>query len=324
MEQAQPATSFDVASRAGVSRSTVSRIINGKGSRFPESTQLRVREAAEALDYQPSLAARALVSGRSDTVVVVLPNTTFGRNLQDAVDRMMVGAMPVGGNVVVRFAGPTSEATLAALMALRPLAVVDFGVLTSFQKQQLEQRGTITVPSSGSDVPDTGDGGIGELQASVLLKEAYRPLWYASLEDEREDIYGPRRLLALQTYCARNGFPSPGEVSVSLTVADGALAVEHILSGGRSAAVACYNDDVALTLLAGARSRGVKVPHRLSVIGVDNTFVGQLWDPPLTTIDTDLGGFVDYLARELRGRLSGSILPDLSYPRFTIVAGGTT
>ena len=55
---ARPATSADVAVHAGVSRSTVSNILNGHDARYPESTRQRVRDAAAALDYRPSLAGR--------------------------------------------------------------------------------------------------------------------------------------------------------------------------------------------------------------------------------------------------------------------------
>ena len=142
----RPATSADVAVRAGVSRSTVSDILNGNHDRYPESTRQRVRDAAVELDYRPSLAGRSLVSGRSDTVVVLLPNTTFGSNLQDAVDQVMVGMSPMGGNVVVRFAGTTPEATLSAVLALRPLGVVDLGVLSPTDRDDLEAQGILTVP----------------------------------------------------------------------------------------------------------------------------------------------------------------------------------
>ena len=146
----RPATSLDVARRAGVSRSTVSNILNGNGDRFPETTRQRVFSAASELDYQPSLAGRSLATGRSDTIVVLLPNTTFGSNLQDAVDRVMVSTSTFGGNVVVRFAGSTPKATNAAILALRPLALVDFGVLSIEDRHYLEQRGTIIVPTNGT------------------------------------------------------------------------------------------------------------------------------------------------------------------------------
>ena len=77
------ATSEDVAKRAGVSRATVSQILNGRGQRFASATRERVTQAAAELEYLPSSAGRTLALGSSDIVIAVIPNTTFGGNLQD-------------------------------------------------------------------------------------------------------------------------------------------------------------------------------------------------------------------------------------------------
>ncbi|WP_284984494.1 LacI family DNA-binding transcriptional regulator [Arthrobacter sp. efr-133-TYG-118] len=324
----RPATAGDVARRAGVSRSTVSNILNGNDARFPESTRERVHSAARELNYRPSLAARSLVSGISDTIVVLLPNTTFGSNLQDAIDQVMQGTRHLGANVVVRFAGSTLESSFAAILALRPLALIDFAGLPLADRQLLEQRGTIIFPrrysDEGRNIPD---GGITEVQANALLERGDRPLWFASLSDNRLDPYGPGRFDALQAYCATAGLPEPGRIEVPL-VLDGAIASLSSVLGSTTSPVgiACYNDDVALAILAAARELNVEVPDRLSVVGVDHTPVGQLWSPPLTTVDTDLRGLMDALTRDLQVRLSDSDAPELiAAPlRFTLIRGGTT
>lgn len=319
----RPATSLDVAKRAGVSRSTVSNILNGNDARFPESTRERVHAAAAELEYQPSPAGRSLVSGRSDTIVVLLPNTTFGSNLQDAVDQVMRSTLPIGGNVVVRFAGATIKATVTAILALRPLALVDFGVLPAQDRATIESRGTITVPSVPTDGSAPTDGGVGELQAQALLSAEPRSLWFAALSDDRLDPYGPPRMEGLRRYCTRHGLPEPRQVDVPLTLAGGTAAVDRILADGQPAGVACYNDDVALAVLAGARARSVDVPGRLAVVGVDHTPVGQLWSPPLTTVDTDLRGLVDALTEDLAARIAGRASEPREHIHFTLIRGGT-
>src|SRR3954453_7461935 len=68
------ATAADVARAAGVSRTTVSYVLNDTPhQQIPEATRDRVLEAAERLSYNPSAAARALVRGRSDVVIFVFP-----------------------------------------------------------------------------------------------------------------------------------------------------------------------------------------------------------------------------------------------------------
>lgn len=325
--QSRPATSIDVARLAGVSRSTVSNILNGNDARFPESTRERVLAAARKLEYQPSLAGRSLVSGRSDTVVVLLPNTTFGSNLQDAVDQVVSGTSQIGGNVVVRFAGSTPKATLSAIMALRPLALVDFGVLSRADRDRLEAMGTIIVPSPPTDDPPTPpDGGIAQLQADALLERGPRALWFAALSDERLDPYGPPRLASLRSYCQEKGLPEPRQTRVPLTLTGATAALAEIIADEVPAGIACYNDDVAIALLAGARELGVNVPGTISVAGVDHTSIGQLWAPPLTTVDTNFRGLVSALSIDLRARLSGNSPTDSALQdfHFTLVRGGTS
>jgi DNA-binding LacI/PurR family transcriptional regulator len=322
----RPATSADVARLAGVSRATVSNILNGRGARFPEATRDRVLAAAGELAYRPSSAGRSLVSGHSDTVVVLLPNTTFGSNLQDAVDQVVDGTSQLGGNVVVRFAGRTPQATLAAIAALRPMAVVDLGVLTAPDRAGLEDHGVVVVPSDPSRGPASApDGGISHLQATALLERGPRTLWFASLADKRLDPFGPDRYAALCAFCTDRGLDEPRRVRVPLELPGATAALEQVMGAG-PVGVACYNDDVAIALLAAARRLRVAVPERLAVVGVDHAPLGQLWEPPLTTVDTDLRGVIRALAADLRTRLTGSPADEAppARVRFALVRGRTT
>ncbi len=302
-EARRPATSYDVAARAGVSRSTVSFILNGNGARFPEATRRRVLDAAKELAYQPSLAGRSLASGRSDTIVVLLPNTTFGGNLQDAVDEAMAGTMAVGGNVVVRFAGSTPTSTLAAVLALRPAGLIDLGVLQPAEQQHLEEHGIIVLPRAAARVGARADGGVTDLQARTLADRGCRVLWSAALADQRHDVYGPARLAGLQAFCAAHGLPEPRRVAVPLVLEGAVDALREVLEGDGPAGIACYNDDVALALLAAARELDVAIPDQVALVGVDHVPVGQLWSPRLTTVDVDLRGMVSAIAAELRALL---------------------
>jgi DNA-binding LacI/PurR family transcriptional regulator len=82
-------------------------------------------------------------------------------------------------------------------------------------------------------------------------------------------------------------------------------------------AVCCYNDDVGLAVLAVAHDLGFSVPEQISVIGVDNTEVGQLVEHPLSTISVDMPSIVASFFAEVPS--------DDRFDRFvTIVPGATT
>ena len=324
-ELARPATSTDVAKLAGVSRGTVSRILNGDDGPFPVATRLRVFDAATKLNYRPSGAARSLRKGQSDTIVVLSPDTRFGSHLQDSVDEVAAQTRPYGGNVVVPVASATSQVTIDALLRLRPFVVLNFGVLTTADAAILTQRGIIVVPNVTDSTVVASDPGIGRLQAETLRRNGERPIWYAETTGDRPEPFSRERLDALQAYCAEKELEPPHTVPVTLDLEGGKRAIGQMFARRDHALVACYNDEVALTLLAGARELGIAVPGELAVIGVDDTVAGQLWSPRLTTVHVNMRNFIATLIAELREQLEGSAAePNDPLPSmFTLIEGET-
>jgi DNA-binding LacI/PurR family transcriptional regulator len=299
------ATSLDVARRAGLSRSAVSQILNGNDERFPQETRDRVNAAAAELGYRPSRAGRALVTGVSDIIVVTVPNVTFGRHLQDTVDRIAQATASRGLSVVVRYAGDDPAATLTAILDLRPAAVVDMGVFMSREDRKLiEAQGTRIVPSlDAADVlREDPNHLVGRLQARHLMSEDDRRIAVALLDDDRPDEYGPTRLQGVVDELSGAGRPAPSVLRVPLERQAATAALERLLSEhpGSPVGICCYNDDVAIALLAAARKLGLAVPDRVALVGVDHTALGQLVDPPLTSVAVDMSAIVRGMLGDLR------------------------
>lgn len=306
---ARPATAADVAARAGVSRATVSHILNGREARFPEETRRRVRAAAVELDYRPSPAGRSLVRGRTDTIVVLMPNTTIGANVQEAVESLASGT--AGTNVVLRFADGDPDATVTALLELRPFAVVDLGSLSPEGRARLAAQGVTTVPTTNPGFDTDGqdvDEGIAELQVAELCKRGPRRIAYVALADGRPDPFSPHRLAAIRRACARRGLPEPEMVGVPVDTA-GALSVLRPVYEGAPVGIAAYNDLVALAALSVAARLGTDVPGHVAVVGMDRIDVGQLWSPRLTTVDVDMRSLMDATIAELNAAMRGTDLP---------------
>lgn len=331
----RPATAADVALRAGVSRATVSHILNGREDRFPEETRARVRAAAAALEYRPSPAGRSLVTGRSDTIVVLMPDTTAGQNLQDALDHLTHEAVDIGSNVVLRFAEADPGRTVTALMRLRPLAVVDFGSLDGAARGRLAGQGVPIVPDpvASRDEVRGMHGNIAELQVVELTKRDrhrdrhrdQRRIVYASIADRRGDPYGADRFAGVRAACARRGLPAPLRVAVP-TDLDSATAVLRALPGDIPLGVAAYNDQVALAVLAAAARLGRAVPDTVAVVGVDATDVGQLWTPRLTTLAIDMSALVEDIVAQLVATLGHTrpVRPSTDVELLRVVVGETT
>jgi DNA-binding LacI/PurR family transcriptional regulator len=122
---------------------------------------------------------------------------------------------------------------------------------------------------------------------------------YVGLTDKRQDPFSPARYDGMRLEARSRGLPPPLRLDIPLDL-DGAVKALSEIYGriGRFAA-GCYNDDVAIALVAAARELNIPVPEEISVAGVDNTPLGQLIRPRLTTVDMNLDTLIDLIMREI-------------------------
>lgn len=308
-----------------MSRATVSQILNGHENRFVEETVARVRAAAEELNYRPSSAGRNLVRGHGDTIVLLVPDTTFGRNLQDIADRLTDDVQRLFLNVVVRFFRAEDD-QIDRIQDLRPFAVIDLAMLDRDDRRRLTAGGAIVVPDEEQAVSAIDmNQRMGALQMDALLATGDRSMLFAFLEDDRSDPYGPHRFDGAARRLAEFGLPEPASVRIPLDRTGAVDVLRPFFDGGDNVGVACYNDDVAIAVLAAARELGRDVPSGVAVVGNDFTPIGQLVQPTLTTIAYDTAEYIDQIVEMLRCRLQGGgVLTAHPRMELRLVAGGST
>jgi DNA-binding LacI/PurR family transcriptional regulator len=298
-----PATSADVARLAGVSRATVSLILNDQIARFNPDTVRRVRACASALGYVRSAAGRALVRGHSDFVVLVVPYTTFLK-LQEVVETLSADFDELGFSVVVHFSVPAVAGGMPGRLeylvkALRPAGVVDLGGLTREDLAFLETAGCPVMPRRGPEYSDY-NGSIGDLQAEHLHSRGYTRLAYAFLSDVRDDPYGTGREEAVARFCAARGLPPPASIHVAIEAEGAARALGGLVAArGRPVGIACYNDEVALALVFAARRLGLAVPGDVAVVGAESGAIGQAVSPRLTTVVSDVSAVLRHIRQSM-------------------------
>lgn len=279
------ATSSDVAKLAGVSRATVSQILNGHADRFAPATAEKVQRAARQLDYRPSVAGRALARGSSDIVIALIPNTTFGANFQDIFEPLTQELAERGLTLVLRFTASAGDSLELVLRSIRPRAVLSLAGFTADERRSLDSHGILAIETPSSNGENTIDR-IASTQAQHLFDRGFRQLAFAHLEDQRQELYGQVREAAFRHACRALDLDEPVMISVDLTLESASRALGAL--PGTGYAVACYNDDVGTALLAAAHRHGWSVPGDVAVIGLDHTPLSQLTHPPLTTIEYDL------------------------------------
>ena len=323
-------TSLDVARESGVSRTTVSYVLNGtQGVTISDATRRRVREAAERLGYTPSVAARALRTGRSDLVLCVLPNWPVGPVIDMLLDHLATDLGDRGLSVLVHH-GRGKRPLTELWRAVTPRAVVGFAPFTAEEEAGLARAGIQVVgPLFDDDGGDRGafaasQAGIGRLQAQHLAAAGHRHLGFAAPTDERLADFSTPRLAGVRAACAELGLPEPVVRAVGDDATSAAAAVRAWHDGSpRVTAVAAYNDEVALALLAGLRTEGLQAPADVAVIGVDDIPAGRLSDPPLTTVAQPIEPQAHHLAAAVRAALDGEPPPPRPRDVSRVVVRGT-
>lgn len=315
--------SADVAERAGVSRATVSQILNGRDARFSEETKRRVRQAATDLGYQPSLAGRSLARGSSDVVIALIPNTTFGDNLQDLFEAMTDELAEHGLTLVLRMATTSTSSLNRLVSALKPAAVLGLTPFSESERDLLDEHGITAIdPSMGAHTDH--NAAIGALQARTLIERGHTQLAFAHLHDARQDPFGGAREDGVRSACREVGLPDPIVIRLAIDIDEATAALDNLGSPGF--AVACYNDDVATALLSAATLRGWRVPNDLALIGMDHTPLSRVTVPPLTTVSYDRTAAAKSSTEGVLERLGLRSVDGGEFrtsPEFHLIPGGT-
>jgi len=308
-------TSADVARESGVSRTTVSYVLNAKhGVTITEATRLRVLSTAERLGYTPSAAARTLRSGRSDLVLCVLPNWTIGPVIDALIDHLTTELADHGLSMLV-YNGRSNRPLAELWRAVTPCAVLGLGAFTESDAQAMRRAGIQVVGSALDEDPHpeifvVPQASIGGLQVEHLAERGHRVIAYAAPADDRLAAFADRRLRGVVAECSRRGLPEPVVAPVDLDVASAVDAVRRWRSGPSPVtAVAAYNDEVALAVLSGLRAEGLRVPEDVAVIGVDDIPTARLAAPALTTVWQAIDAQASYLVASVLAALDDEVEP---------------
>lgn len=324
-------TSADVARESGVSRTTVSYVLNGtEGVAISDATRKRVRETAARLGYAPSAAARALRRGRSDLVLCVLPDWPVGPVIDSLLDRLATDLAARGLAVLVHHdRGPQPLSEL--WRTVTPHAVVGLTAFDDADVLAMQQAGIQVVASTLDDDPHPGafsvpQTEIGALQLEHLVARGHSSIGYAAPTDRRLAAFADRRLAGVAAGCSRHGLPAPRALPVPLDVDSARAAVTAWRDAEEPVtAVAAYNDEVALAVMAGVRAAGLEVPRDVAVIGVDDIPAARLAAPALTTVWQAVDAQADYLADMVLATLDGEAhAPARPADLFHVVARAST
>ncbi len=282
----------EVAEKAGVSISTVSRALSGKVVVDPE-TKKRVLQAVKELNYQPNVLAKSLKEGRSKTIGLILPNL---KNLvfPAAIRGITEIAKKYGYTLVLCNTDEDLDTEKRYVDNLKQRLVdgLIFSTATpaSSHIHQLKEEGypVVLMLRSLSDDYDTVmidnfDGGY--QAAKCLLERGYRKI--ALINGPLDLILYSQRYAGYLAALREAGVTVDDQLIIHQTQGweDGFVAIRELLERGiKFDAVFGTSDPKALGAMKAIKEYGLRVPDDVAVIGYDNLDMSELTDPPLTTM----------------------------------------
>jgi DNA-binding LacI/PurR family transcriptional regulator len=305
-----------VAERAGVGRGTVSRVINGS-PQVSDHTRRAVQAAVAELGYVPNLAARALVTRRTDTVALVISESeerVFSEPFFAGVVRgISAGVTAAGRQLVLAFAAGTERPLERYLTAQH----VDGVLLVSLHgddplPEQLRERG---LPVVLGGRPPVGYGGayvdvdnLGGARAGVahLIRRGRRRI--ATIAGPQDMGAGQDRLAGYRAALADAGRTEDPALIVEgdFSEVSGLQAMRGLLARHPDVdAVFAANDLMAIGALRALRDAGRRVPEDVAVVGFDDSPLSRVTEPPLSTVRQPVDGMGREMAEMLLRLISG-------------------
>ncbi len=311
-------TIAEVARRARVSKTTVSRVLNNKGD-VDASTAIRVREVIAATGYTPSAGAVGLARGRTQTVGMLVPGLTWpwmGDVLQGVADvleargyGLLLNTMNRGADSLTQFARHVSANAFDGLLLVEPPDTLSY--ITSLHESGLP---VVMIDDRGHhpgfpSVATSNREGAADAAAHLVASGRRRIAMVtgpAAFGCTRDRTAGLREGLA----GAGVAFDERLLVEGDFTRGGGQAAIEDLLaSGARFDAVFAHNDLMAVGVLDGLQSAGRAVPGDVAVIGFDDISVAAHTRPALTTVRQPSREMGEAAATMLLDNLNGATLP---------------
>lgn len=303
-EQVRPAakrvTTADIARASGVSRATVSYVLNNvEGRQISDSTRETVLATARRLGHIPHGPARSLRLGRSPIVLALVQAYAIGY-VADRIVEELDRALTARGFVLMvhRFeqdARPLTELWgLVAPELIVSMAGLRLDDLTDLPPSVKLERIQGVFPH----------GRAGRMQVEYLHSKGHRRLGYAHVDNPLVELIAAERRDGAEKARAELGLPPFVEHRFAITDLDSAFAALDDWTSGLDpvTAVCCHNDEIALLLMSAMQTRGLQVNRDLALIGVDNIPLSRA---SVTTIEINVPLYTEVIVERVLGAIDG-------------------
>lgn len=283
----------EVARRARVSTSTVSRVLNNRQV-VKESTRKRVLEVIQKLNYSPNIHARSLAGGKTTTLGMLVSSV---RNpfFIDVFSGLESAAREKGYEVILEHTEYNVRRLLAGVRLMVSRRIAGLAVVVSeMEPSVIQEIQASNLPVAYYDVGAPSPKATNfRVRYEVGMERMVRYLY--SLGHRRMGFVGHhtnlsplqvRKKVFLKTLEQYGGEVECRTALAADGPAGGAHAVRELLATGfRPTAIVCVNDFMAIGVLRELRAQGFSIPGDISVSGFDNVELSEYTHPLLTTIN---------------------------------------
>jgi LacI family transcriptional regulator len=289
-------TISDVARAAGVSKQTVSRVLNDRSELSPD-TRERVLGVIRELGYRPNVAARSLLSGRSFTLGLVIPDLKNPFCI-DIADGVQAAAREAEYHVLLY---DTSESVELETQSVRLLHErrVDGIILCSSRlpddrlAETIRGVGPVVLVNRWANAPDVAQIGADYVQGASLatrhlIELGHRRIGVLTLAVETANSQA--KLRGYRQAMQQAGLAvTPNMIARTTNSIEGGVAGADWLldQEERPTAIVSYGDAVAIGVLHACHRRGLKIPDDVAVIGFGGSEITAYLEPPLSTVQIE-------------------------------------
>ncbi|MFJ4253746.1 LacI family DNA-binding transcriptional regulator [Microbacterium sp. NPDC090003] len=312
------ATIEEVAAAAGVSRSTVSRVVNGSTAVSPEALAA-VRDAIERLNYVPNRAARSLASRQTHAIALIVPEDTtrfFGDPFFAAIVAGITGTLRTSDyllNLLIASDDPGDKMTgFVRNGGVDGALLVSHHTSDAFIDRIAE---AVPVVYGGRPVRTRETDYVVDVDNVAGAREAVRRLVdigrtrIATISGPLTMLSSIDRVRGFREALADAGLSPFAEEEGDYSEASGADAARRILAAGRPDAIFVASDLMARGALTALRASGIRVPDDIALVGFDDSSVALSCDPQLTTMRQPMYAQGEAMAQVLLSRLAGGDPP---------------
>ncbi|HZU63729.1 MAG TPA: LacI family DNA-binding transcriptional regulator [Novosphingobium sp.] len=307
-------TAQDVARKAGVSQSAVSRAFTPDASVSPVTRQ-KVLKAAAELGYRPNAFARSLTTRRSDIIGVAmgnLQNPFFAAALEEITHQFA----RAGLRLLVFSARPDMPVEEIMQYQIEALLMLSAPLSPRLKSECQVGRVPVVMFNRSSLEPDissvVGDNAQGAATiAAYLLAGDHRRIAYMALGQENESTASVEREAAFTAYLAAQGHRLHSRAAADFTSAGAAAAMRKLLlQPERPDAVFCANDHLAIMALQVAQAEfGLEVGRDISIVGFDDVPQASWPGISLTTFSQPIAPMVSAALDLIEDLRSGEAPP---------------